>query len=154
MKHPQYQRHRKYGVEWIQAIFTLFVLMGIYMSTWRFDSYETSLSTPPSNPIRLVSSYWNETMWYGFVGMAWEQYVWKTTSSSDTVHIKSGTWLIYDDNVLKVSFYPQASIDDIEQYHISNSPRTYSRLPNGIAVIEWDLASPRAKTILATLHSR
>ena len=33
MKHPQYQRHHKYGVEWLQAMVTLMVLSGIYMST-------------------------------------------------------------------------------------------------------------------------
>jgi hypothetical protein len=46
------------------------------------------------------------------------------------------------------------SIQEIESKNTWNSPRTYSRLPNGIAMIEWDLSSIRAKTVLATLHSR
>lgn len=153
MKHPQYQRHRKYGVEWLQAVFTLMVLTWIYVSMPYFDSYETSLIEPKS-AIPMNRSYWNDTLWYGFNTGSWDTYNQVSTWVDDKVDIRSSSGIVFDGDWIRVSFYSQASIDDIEKYHWDDTPRAYSRLPNGIAVIEWDLASPTAKTILATLHSR
>jgi hypothetical protein len=40
----------------------------------------------------------------------------------------------------------------VEKIHNSPVARAFSTLPTGIAVIEGNLDSPTAKTILATLH--
>jgi hypothetical protein len=153
MKHPQYQRHRKYGVEWLQAFFTLMVLVWIYMSMPYFDSYETTLAEPV-NTTPVSRSYWNDELGYGFNTGSGDTYNQVSTGVDDKVDIRSSSGIVYDGDGVRVSFYSQATIDDIQQYHREDTPRTYSRLPNGIAVIEWDLASPTAKTVLATLHSR
>lgn len=152
MKHPQYQRHHNYSVEWLQAMFTLMFLVWIYYAMPYFDSYETALV--PTEKISAPVSYWNESLWYGFQGGSWYVYVPETTTDNDTVQIQSKNGLIYNDSGVRVSFYSDATIDQVEKSHNSDLPRAYSRLPTGIAVIEWDLASPVAKNVLATLHSR
>ena len=153
MKHPQYQRHRRYGVEWAQAVFTLMVLVWIYVSMPYFDSYETTLTEPVQSSV-VSHSYWNDELGYGFATGSGDTYQQVSTSVHDKVDINTATGFIYDWDGVRVSFYSQATIEDIQKTHASDMPRTYSRLPGGIAVIEWDLASPTAKTILATLHSR
>ncbi len=153
MKHPQYQRHRNYGVEWLQAVFTLMVLVWIYMSMPYFDSYETTLAEPV-NTDPVSRSYWNDELGYGFNTGSWDTYNQVSTGLDDKVDIRSSSGIVYDEEGVRVSFYSQANIEDIQKYHWEDTPRTYSRLPNGIAVIEWDLTSPTAKTVLATLHSR
>ena len=55
---------------------------------------------------------------------------------------------------MRVSYYPSLSFDEIEKLHNSDLPKAFSQLSRGIAVIEGDLDSPSAKTILATLHTR
>ena len=154
MKHPQYQRHRRYGVEWLQAMITLMVLSGIYMSTWQFDASGSSLSAPPAKPAVLSSSYWNETLGYGFHGGSGDTYESASTATGDAVDIHRWDGIIYDDPSVRVSFYSRSTLSEVQQYHQTAVARTYSRLPNGIAVIEWDLSSATAKTVLATLHSR
>lgn len=152
MKHPQYQRHHNYSVEWLQAMFTLMILVWIYVSMPYFNSYETALTPKPEQNSSI--SYWNESLWYGFQWWSWYVYNPKSTQVSDIVQVQMKNGTIYNDSGVKVSFYTNTPIDQVEKKHDSQIPRTYSRLPNGIAVIEWDLASPVAKNILATLHSR
>jgi hypothetical protein len=154
MKHSHNKRHRGYGVEWLQAIFTLTVLSGIAMSVDNFDSYGTTYAKNQPTAHSVSGAYWNETLGYGFRWTSGDSYKNSTGSSIDVVVISPTDGLVYKDSTVKVSFYTKDSIKEIEKKHTEDVPRTYSRLPNGIAVIEWDLASSRAKTILATLHSR
>lgn len=62
--------------------------------------------------------------------------------------------MVFEDAKVKVSFYPSLSIEEIEAQHTTTKPRAYTRLAHGIAVVEGDLDSASAKTIIATLHSR
>ena len=96
-------------------------------------------------------------MSYGFRSASGDTYI-QTESSKDRDRVliaKTGTDReVYEKDGVRVSFYPDTPIDQIDKTLDQNSPRAYSRLPNGIAVIEGNLDSPSAKTILATLHSR
>jgi hypothetical protein len=153
MKHSSNQRHHGYGVEWLQAIFTLVVLSWIAASVDNFDSYGTTYANNPT-PKTVSGTYWNETIGYGFRWNGGDIYKSHWGSGVDIVAVSSKDGLVYADSQVKVSFYTKNSIQEIEKVHTENTPRTYSRLPNGIAVIEWDLSSATAKTVLATLHSR
>lgn len=84
----------------------------------------------------LSSSYWNEKLGYGFHGGSGDTYESASTATGDAVDIHSGDGLVYDDHDVRVSFYSQATLSDIQQHHQTTVARTYSRLPNGIAVIE------------------
>lgn len=105
------------------------------MSMPYFDSYETTL-TEPMNTAPVSRSYWNDTLGYGFNTGSGDTYNQVSTAVDDKVDIRSSDGIVYDDDTVRVSFYSQASIDDIQQYHREDTPRTYSRLQNGIAVIE------------------
>ena len=157
MKHPIQRHHRWQGTEWISAIFTLLVLVGIYSSTETFDSYSALLSTPPGGSekkITVAAPYWNDTLAYGFRSIEWDSYTSKENAQSDQVTIESATRKVSPDGKVQVTFYPDTPIDVIDASLPPSSPRAYSRLSNGIAVIQWDLDSPSAKTILSTLQPR
>lgn len=152
MKHHLHMGNRGYAVEWLQATFTLLVLTSIYLSSGSFTIEWTPMISKEKS-VEIMVPYWNETFGYWFQWNHGDIYMNQTASWVDSVSISSsGT--IYDDEKVKVSFYPNATIEDIEHRHPSEESRAYSRLPNGIAVIEWDLASSTAKLVLATLHSR
>ncbi len=157
MKHPIHRHHRRQGTEWISAIFTLLVLVGIYSSTDNFDSYSALFSQPPwgtEKKITVAAPYWNNTLAYWFRSVEWDTYSSIESEKSDTVTVDSPTRKVSADGKVQVTFYPDTPIDVIDSSLPQGSPRAYSRLSNGIAVIEWDLDSPSAKTILSTLHPR
>lgn len=157
MKHPSQRHHRHQGGEWITAIATLVVLAGIYNSTENFDSYSALLAQPPwgsEKKITVAAPYWNETLSYGFRSVEGDSYSSSGSTVSDQVTVAPPETRVSEDGTVKVTFYPDTPIEEIETKHPENTPRAYSRLPNGIAVIEWDLSSPSATTILATLHAR
>jgi hypothetical protein len=156
MKHPLRQRHHSQWVEWIQAFVTLFVLTGIYYASDNFEAYTTQYKTHSSHSAveQKSSAYWNDNYGYGFRWVAGDLYLPKSSTGSDQVLVKSSSWLVFQYATVQVSFYPHATIDAVEKKHTQSVKRAYSRLPNGIAVIEWDLASATAKTVLATLHAR
>ena len=157
MKHPIHRHHRQHGTEWISAIFTLLVLVGIYNSMDNFDSYSALFSkndTGWTKKITVASPYWNNTLSYGFRSVEGDSYTNIGTPRTDQVTVHQSSTKISDDGKVRVTFYKDTPIDVIEASLPPSSPRAYSRLPNGIAVIEWDLASPSAKTILSTMHSR
>lgn len=154
MKHTPSQRPRRSGVELIQAVCTLMVLSGIYLFSTTYSGNSVSLRDVPAKPAILTSIYWNDKIGYGFTSVTWDTFDRQGSGGVDQVEIRPGDGLVYDRDSVRVSFYSTLSIQEIESKNTGNTPRTYSRLPHGIAMIEWDLSSDRAKTILATLHSR
>ncbi len=158
MKHPIHRHHRRQGTEWISAIFTLLVLVGIYSSTDNFDSYSALLASPSGSTqkkLTVANPYWNNTLAYWFRSVEWDTYSSTESEKSDTVTVtESPTRKVSADGKVRVTFYPDTPIDVIDATLPKGMPRAYSRLSNGIAVIEWDLDSPSAKTILSTLHPR
>ncbi|MBC7503425.1 hypothetical protein H7169_00440 [Candidatus Gracilibacteria bacterium] len=154
MKHTPYQRPRRSGAEFIQAICTLMVLSGIYMYSTTYSSSTISLRDVPAKPAILSSQYWNDKIGYGFTSVTGDTYTRQGSGEVDQVEIRPGDGIVYDQDSVRVSFYSTLSIQEIESKNTKNTPRTYSRLPHGIAMIEGDLSSDRAKTVLATLHSR
>lgn len=154
MKHPVSQRPRNNGVELVQAICTLMVLTGIYMFSTTYSGNSISLRDVPTKPAILTSQYWNDTIGYGFTSIPWDTYTKAGSGDVDQVDVRPWDGIVYRDQTVRVSFFSTQSIADIEKKNTQNTPRTYSRLPGGIAMIEWDLSSNRAKTVLATLHSR
>lgn len=154
MKHPVSQRHNGNGVELLQAMFTLLVLSGIYVFSTTYSGNTASIRDIPTKPAILSAQYWNDTIGYGFTSIPGDTYAKSGSSEVDQVTIHPWDGVVYNDQSVRVSFYSRLSIEDIEQKNTQTTPRTYSRLPGGIAMIEWDLSSNRAKTILATLHSR
>ncbi len=144
--------------DWLSAIFTLLVLSGIYASMDNFDSYSSLYKNQDkineSKLITVASPYWNSDMNYGFRSIVWDAYVQTGSNSVDQVLVKSIDKTVYTHDGVKVSFYPNTPIAEIDKTIDPNTPRTYSRLANGIAVIEWDLNSASAKTIFSTLHSK
>ncbi len=155
------QRHpRGTGHEWLSAIFTLLVLSGIYFSMNSFSSAAVSYgngSTASGKPLSVSDNYWNDTLSYWFRSSSWDTYIQTgSTDSVDRVLIakREDGKEVYEKDGVRVSFYPNTPIETIEKSMDQSTARAYSRLPNGIAVIEGNLESPSAKTILATLHSR
>lgn len=154
MKSSPHKRPSSGGVQLVQALGTLAFLVGIYSWSMTFDNNPVNLRTPPQKPAILTSKYWNDNLGYGFQTNAGDKYQATTASGVDQVTIRSGDGEVYRDDNVRVSFYSGTSIEDIEKNHGTNKARTYSRLPNGIAVIEGNLDSPRAKLVLTTLHAR
>ncbi len=153
MNHPVHKRHHGYGAEWLQALFTLAVLTSFYTMSLSFENKDTWTSW---NTQSWASSYWNPSLKYGFHGNDGDTYKKIRTNASDEVNVtsKKGAWEKKDGPVV-VSFYSDnISFENIDKMHDNGNPRAYSRLSNGIAVIEGDLASARAKNILATLHAQ
>lgn len=140
MKHPLPRHSRRMSSEWLSAIFTLLVLSGIYASMDNFDSYSTfykyqeKINEPKL--ISVASPYWNNDMSYGFRSIAGDAYTQTGSSSVDQVLVKSKDKTVFMHNGVKVSFYPNTSIAEIDKSIDPNTPRAYSRLANGIAVIE------------------
>lgn len=155
------QRHHSGNShEWLSAIFTFLVLSWVYFSMWNFSSSAISYGRDDSSSGKILSvntPYWNDSLSYGFRSASGDTYI-QTESTKDRDRVliaKTGTEReVYEKDGVRVSFYPDTPIDQIDKTLDQNSPRAYSRLPNGIAVIEGNLDSPSAKTILATLHSR
>ncbi|MBX9808768.1 hypothetical protein K2X92_00050 [Candidatus Gracilibacteria bacterium] len=154
MKHTVSRAPGRNGVELLQAVFTLLTLTGIYMFSTTYSGNTTSIKDVPAKPIILSSKYWNDKLGYGFTSVAGDTYAKAENGEVDQVEIHPGDGLVYNDQTVRVSFYSTLSIEDIEKKNTRDVPRTYSRLPGGIAMIEGDLSSNRAKTVLATLHSR
>lgn len=156
MKHPVHRHSRRQGSEWISAIFTLLVLVGIYNSTDNFDSYSALFMEPPwgsEKKITVAAPYWNDTLWYWFRSAEWDSYSSTGNAVSDQVMVEPPEVRTSEDGTVRVTFYKDTPIETIEASLTESWPRAYSRLSNGIAVIQWDLDSPSAKTILSTLHS-
>lgn len=135
---------------------TLLVLGLLYASRNLFGGEVANGSMPDTPPLPPVqqNSYWNENFGYGFRGENNDLYQSKSFSGVDVVAVDSKEGVLFKDAKVKVSFYSSASIEEIEKMHPIQGDRSYSKLNNGIAVIEGDLDSPSAKTILATLHAR
>lgn len=138
----------------MQAVFTLLTLTGIYVFSTTYSGNTASLWDAPTKPAMLSAQYWNDTIGYGFTSVPGDTYAKVGNGNVDQVDIHPWDGLVYNDQSVRVSFYSTLSIEDIEKKNTQTTPRTYSRLPGGIAMIEWDLSSNRAKTVLATLHSR
>ncbi len=75
-------------------------------------------------------------------------------SGADFVAVDPKEGVVFEDAKVKVSYYPSQTIEEIEAKHTAIVPRAYTRLAHGVAVVEGDLGSASAKTILATLHTR
>jgi hypothetical protein len=120
----------------LQALSTLVVLSLIYVYSTTFVDTSVSNTPPPPSSIVLSSKYWNDRLGYGFESGGDDRYISSSSSSIDQVSIYEKTQSLGHDPSVRVSFYSGASIRDIEQKHTTNTPRTYSRLSNGIAVIE------------------
>lgn len=107
-----------------------------------FSSYATIYSTQEKGKsdksLSVAKPYWNDTMSYGFRSVAGDSYASTGSNSSvDRVLVtRRDDRDVYTKDDVKVSFYPNTPIDDIERDIDQNAPRAYSRLPNGIAVIE------------------
>lgn len=158
MKHLVPRQSQNGKQEWLSALFTLLVLTGIYSSMDHFSSFAKSESsdTPKSNSWEISSvapPYWNHTMGYGFRSIAWDTYTSSGNQNMDMVQVHPSGLTSTSHKGIRVSFYKDTPINEIDQSLIPGSARAYSRLPHGIAVIQWDLDSASAKTIFSTLHS-
>ncbi len=157
MKHPTPRPRQHTSAEWLSAVFTLLVLTGIYNSMDAFSSFGEMRNPPPpphanSAPLSVAPPYWNQTLWYGFRSVAWDTYTASWWEDRDTVLVTSSE-VPKGQGPLKVSFYKNTPIDQIEKSLDPDTPRAYSRLSHGIAVIEGNIDSPSAKTIFSTLHA-
>lgn len=153
MKHPVNQRHHGYGAEWLQSLFTMAVLLFLYQYSLTFDS--NAPIVPSSESVKKqTSSYWNDSIGYWFRWDDNDTYTRRDGNAPDIVSVSSQRSSLLWSWGVRVSFYTDLPIENIEKLHTDTLARAYSRLPNGIAVIEWDLSSSRAKNVLATLHAR
>jgi hypothetical protein len=158
MIHHVPRRGQNSRQEWLSAIFTLLVLTGIYSSMDRFSSYGTSPvalaeRTETTGTSSVAPPYWNHDLRYGFRSVAWDSYTASGSGKTNNVIVKPTKDSLSPHADISVSYYKDTSIDQIDRSLIPGSPRAYSRLPHGIAVIQWDLESPSAKTIFSTLYS-
>ena len=152
MKQFLHRGNDVYKAEWLQALFTLMVLVTLYSYSLTFNS--EAQGPPGEVPKKQTSSYWNEEIGYWFRwgdDDIYEKQAWK---APDTVSVSAWKTSILSGKSVQVSFYTDTPIETIEKTHSDMAARAYSRLSNGIAVIEGDLSSSRAKNILATLHAR
>ena len=139
MKHPVHRHPRGSGSEWLSALFTLSVLVGIYSSMDSFSSYSALMSPTGSvegHQISVSLPYWNPDMQYGFRSVAGDSYVQTGSKVVDLVSVGADKKSIQTSDGVRVSFYPDTPIADIEKSMTPGTPRAYSRLSNGIAVIE------------------
>ncbi len=143
--------------EWISAFGTLLVLFSVYVSMDKFSSYapqEEKVKTQQStSSLSVAPPYWNTTHGYGFRSIAWDVYEASSSNIKDVVSVKNSNTTAPDTTEVKVSYYKDSSIESIEKNIPPDTPRAYSKLSRGIAVIEWNLDSARAKIIFSTLHS-
>jgi hypothetical protein len=113
-----------------------------------FDGW-SGVVPPKEKPLSVSDPYWNERLSYGFRSLSWDTYTGTGDMTQDTVSVTS----LHGKDRLRVSYYKNTSVEEIESKYHDTIPRAYSRLTGGIAVIEWDIDSPRAKTIYSTLHA-
>jgi hypothetical protein len=147
MKHPPQMRQHGYVAEWLQAIFTLLLLVSL--STYSLQVNDTKEREYSEN-IR-TSSYWDKIYWYGFHGNDQDTYTSYSTKNASIVRVSSPDSL----PEVQVSFYPKWTPDSlIHALQRENSPNIMTTISNGTVIIEWDLSSSRAKNILATLNPR
>jgi len=141
-------KRQRYIQDWVSAVGTFLFLVGVYSSMDHFDSE----SPPPikkENSLSVADPYWNERLSYWFRSLSWDTYTGTGDMTRDTVSVISAR----DADLLRVSYYKNTSLEEIESKYHDTTPRAYSRLASGIAVIEWNIDSPRAKTIYSTLHA-
>lgn len=138
-----------------QAITTLSIIFLIYLSSNVISSNANSLDITNNSMQNYPQvNYWNENFGYGFSSEKDDKITNKTLSGVDQVAVDIREGVIFEDAKVRVSYYPTLSMNEVEKKHTENISRAFSRLNSGIAVIEWDLDSMSAKTILATLYSR
>ena len=145
-------RQHGYVAEWLQAIFTLVVLVSLYQYSLTYDPNLSPATGSESK--NQISSYWNDSLGYGFRWDDGDTYKKSVGKALDTVSVSAWGASFFTGNNVQVSFYTDTPISDIKKLHTASVSKAYSRLSNGIAVIEWDLSSTRAKNVLATLHAR
>jgi hypothetical protein len=121
------------------------------------DNFASYADNPPNPPLTekslsVAPPYWSEKLSYGFRSVAGDWYTATGTESRDTVLVQDEKSTDTTGEV-RVSYYRDTPIEIIDKSLHPDTPRAYARLAGGIAVIEWDLDSPRAKTIFSTLHS-
>ncbi len=152
MKHPVHTSNRAYTAEWLQALFTLLVLVSLYYLSLGFDQKDNSLGY---NGITASNSYWNNDLGYGFHGDDQDIYVPSEEASPDTVMVY-GSWSKWVEKAaVKVSFYTfDTPKESIEKIYSGSTPRILATLSHGTAVVEWNLSSSRVKNIVATLYPR
>ena len=142
--------------EWVSAIGTLLVLFSVYASMDNFSWYapqpEKETTKQSTSSLSVAPPYWNSNLGYGFRSIAWDVYDASSTTMKDVVSVKNSNGFT-DINQVTVSFYRDKTLETIEKNLENDTPRAYSKLSHGIAVIEWNLDSARAKTIFSTLHS-
>lgn len=143
--------------EWVSAIGTLLVLWSVYASMDNFSSYATieteKVSTKESmSPTSVSPPYWSSEHGYGFRSIAWDVYDASSSNMKDVVSVRNSNSEPSNTDI-KVSYFKEWSIESIDKSLSPETPRAYSKLSHGIAVIEWNLDSPRAKTIFSTIHS-
>lgn len=144
--------------EWISAIGTLLVLSWVYASMDNFSSFAPQSENiitkqSSSSSLSVAPPYWNSTHGYGFRSIAGDVYDSSSSIMKDVVSVKKSNDSAPDTSEVKVSYYKDSSIESIDKNLSPDTPRAYSKLSHGIAVIEWNLDSPRAKLIFSTLHS-
>lgn len=139
-----------------QAITTLIIISLIYLSSNIFASNNNIFAESKSSEMQSYPqvNYWNDNFGYGFSSQKDDKITNKTSSWVDQVAVDIREGVIFEDSKVRVYYYPTLSMNEIEKKHTENISRAYSRLNSGIAVIEGDLDSNSAKTILATLYSR
>lgn len=148
MKHPVHRHAPSHRSEWLSAIFTLLVLTGIYSSMDNFSSYSALLPEKhEEKTIDVVLPYWNDVQKYGFSSAPSEE------PSHPPFQVSADGKTVYTADGVRVQYYKDSTISEIEKTLDTSTPRAYSRLSGGIAVITGNLDSPAAKTILATLRS-
>jgi hypothetical protein len=142
--------------EWVSAIGTLLVLSWVYASMDNFSSYapapKETINDQHQSTLSVAPAYWNKSLGYGFRSIAWDVYEASTTDMKDVVSVKNSIGM-QDANKVTVSYYKNTSLESIEPPLEPYTPRAYSQVWHGIAVIEGNLDSARAKTIFSTLHS-
>lgn len=147
-------RSQRSSVEWVQAITTLAVLLLIF-SMVQGSALSSNRGSEPTTVSYQKNPYWNPWLGYGF---EWKKSDVFTpvvrTPDTEKLDIKAQGGTTLQNGSVQVSYYKDQTIETIEKALPSSTPRSYSRLPWGIAVIQGDLSSDRAKLVLATLHSR
>ncbi|GAB0174811.1 MAG: hypothetical protein HHAS10_06900 [Candidatus Altimarinota bacterium] len=143
--------------EWVSAIGTLLVLGSVYASMDSFSSYapqqtEKVSANESTSPPSVAPPYWSSTHGYGFRSIAGDVYDASSSNMKDVVSVR-GSDSKPNNTDIKVSYFREGDIESIDKTISPETPRAYSKLSHGIAVIEGNLDSARAKTIFSTIHS-
>jgi hypothetical protein len=114
-----------------------------------FSSYSALLPKEENkeNIISLTVPYWNQDMKYGFSSAP------SVEPSHPPFQVSDDGKTVYTSDGVRVQYYKDMSISEIDKTLDPSTPRAYSRLRGGIAVITGNLDSSQAKTILATMRS-